>query len=239
MNNCRSPFLAVVLGAVALGAPSLSTAAELGFYVGGQYGKTSKDESVTAVRLNALTVALYEDLGFTPITRDSKLESDDTAWGFFGGYRLLQNLAFEAGYMSLSKDVRREYATGTFLNTGVNPPQLEAEAWSMSFGVTTTGFAISALGVLPLTYNWEVFARGGVLLASNTLSLYAINQDGFGGADQLTESSADFIAGVGAGYTLAEVYQIRAEFQRVFDAGAKEYGETDVDLISIGITVSF
>jgi hypothetical protein len=239
MNKRRSPFLAVVLGAVALGTPVIPSAAELGFYVGGQYGQISKDESVTAVRLNALMVGLYDDLGFTPVTRTNRLESDDATWGFFGGYRLFQNLAFEAGYMSLSKDVLREYATGTFLNTGVNPPVVENEAWSMSFGVRSTGFAISVLGVLPLTYNWEVFARGGVFLGSNTLSLYAINQDGFGGADQVTESSADFIAGVGAGYTLAEVYQIRAEFQRVFDAGAKEYGETDVDLLTIGITVSF
>jgi hypothetical protein len=194
---------------------------------------------VTAARLNALMSGLYGDLGFTPVTRTNRLESDDTTWGFFGGYRLFQNLAFEAGYMSLSKDVLREYATGTFLNTGVTPPALENEAWSMSFGVRSTGFAISVLGVLPLTYNWELFARGGVFLGSNTLSLYAINQDGFGGADQVTESSADFIAGIGAGYTLAEVYQIRAEFQRVFDAGAKEYGETDADLLTIGITVNF
>ena len=31
----------------------------------------------------------------------------------------------------------------------------------------------------------------------------------------------------------------RAEFQRVFDAGAEEFGETDADLITIGITVNF
>jgi hypothetical protein len=239
MNKRRSPFLAIALGAIALGAPALSSAAELGFYVGGQYGATSKDESVTANVLDASIAGLYGDLGFTPVTRTGRFESDDTTWGFFGGYRLFQNLAFEAGYMSLSKDVLREYATGTFVNTGVNPPRVEDEGWSMSFGVRTTGFAISALGVLPLTYNWELFARGGVLLGSNTLSLYALNQDGFGGADQVTESSADFLAGVGAGYTLAEVYQIRAEFQRVFDAGAEEFGETDADLITIGITVNF
>lgn len=239
MNHRRSSILALAAGTIALGAPAFSSAAELGFYVGGQYGQTSKDDSVAAGVLDGVIVSLYDDLGYTPATRDSRLETDDQTWGFFGGYRLFQHLAFEAGYLSLSKDVLREYSTGTFLNSGVNPPVNEPEAWSTSMGVRSTGFTLSALGVLPITYNWELFARGGIFLGSNTLSLYAINQDGFGGADQVTESSADFLAGVGVGYTLAEVYQLRAEFQRIFDAGAKEYGETDVDLISIGVTVSF
>jgi hypothetical protein len=231
MNNSHRPFLAALLGVLALGTPFYSTAAELGFYVGGQYGKTGKDENSSA--LEALTLELYDGLDHVPVVRSTQFESDDATWGFFGGYRLLQNLAFEAGYLSLSDDVLRDYSTGIFLGNG------STETWSTSMGVRSKGFAISALGVLPITYNWELFARGGVYLGSNTLSRYAMNQEGIGGADQLTESSADFLAGVGAAFTLAEVYQLRAEYQRVFDAGAEEYGETDIDLITIGITVMF
>jgi hypothetical protein len=203
----------------------------LGFYVGGQYGKTDKDDS--DVVLDQLTLGLYGDLHYAPAVRTNHLDSDDMTWGFFGGYRLLEHLAFEGGYLSTSKDVLRETSSGTFLDN--NTP----ESWTTSFGVSSTGFAISALGVLPITYNWEVFGRGGIYLASNTLSFYAVNQDGVGGADQVTESSADFLGGIGAAYTLAEVYQIRAEYQRIFDAGSKEFGEADVDLITIGITVRF
>ena len=231
MNHPHKPFLAALLGAVAFGTPHHSTAAELGFYVGGQYGKTGKDEDSSA--LDALTLGLYENIDFVPTVRSTQFESEDGTWGFFGGYRLLQNLAFEAGYLSLSDDVLRDYSTGIF--TGNN----SVETWSTSMGVRSKGFALSVLGVLPITYNWELFARGGVYLGSNTLSLYAINQEGIGGADQITESSADFLAGVGAAFTLAEVYQLRAEYQRVFAAGAEEYGETDIDLITIGITVMF
>jgi hypothetical protein len=231
MNSTRTALLTL---AVALACPALAAAAEPGFYIGGQYGKNSKDSSVAA--LDSLTLALYDDLDYTPSVRSNRSDSDDTVWGFFGGYRLLQNLAFEAGYMSLSKDVLRESSSGLF-NDVTNGPQ--PESWTTSMGVRTKGFAISALGVLPITYNWEIYARGGVLFGSNTLSLYAVNQDGFGGAEQLTESSTDFLAGVGASYMLAEVYQLRAEFQRIFAAGASEYGEADLDLMTIGITVKF
>jgi OmpA-like transmembrane domain len=231
MNNSHRPFLAALLGVLALGTPFYSTAAELGFYVGGQYGKTGKDENSSA--LDALTLELYENIDYAPAVRSPQFESDDATWGFFGGYRMLQNLAFEAGYLSLSDDVLRDYSTGIFIGNG------SVETWSTSMGVRSKGFALSVLGVLPITYNWELFARGGVYLGSNTLSLYAVNQEGVGGADQITESSADFLAGVGAAYTLAEVYQLRAEYQRVFDAGAEEYGESDIDLITIGITVMF
>jgi OmpA-like transmembrane domain len=109
----------------------------------------------------------------------------------------------------------------------------------MSVGTRTKGFALSALGVLPITYNWEVYARGGVLFGSNTESIFGVNQEGFPVAAQFSESSTDFLAGVGASYMLAEVYQLRAEFQRIFDAGAGAFGEADLDLMTVGITVKF
>lgn len=231
MNRNRTALLALA-GAAALASPTLASAAELGFYIGGIYGQNSGG----AALLDDLTLALYRDLDYTPDVRSGRTDENKTVWGFFGGYRLFQNLAFEGGYMNISKDVLRETSSGTFDDTTNGP---EPETWSTSIGVQSKGFAISALGVLPVTYNLELYARGGVLFGSNTLSLYAINQTGFGGADQVTESSTDFLAGVGVSYTLAEVYALRAEFQRIFDAGAKEYGEADVDLMTVGITVKF
>jgi hypothetical protein len=39
--------------------------------------------------------------------------------------------------------------------------------------------------------------------------------------------------------SLAEVYTLRAEFTRIFDAGSDVFGEADADLVSIGLTVAF
>lgn len=228
----RMPY--VLLAAALASAPAGSaSAAELGFYVGGQYGQSSKDDTGA---LDALTGAVYDELRFVPDVRAGRVDRDDTTWGFLGGYRLLENLAFEGGYMSLSKDVLRESSSGTYFDPDAGPT---AESWTMSVGTRTKGFALSALGVLPITYNWEVYARGGVLFGSNTESIFGVNQNGYPIGAQLSESSTDFLAGVGASYTLAEVYQLRAEFQRIFDAGASEFGEADLDLMTIGVTVKF
>lgn len=233
MNSIRTARLAFA-SAAALACPAVASAAELGFYVGGQYGQSSRDDVRTS--LDALTTDVYRAISFVPDTRSGAVDSDDTVWGFFGGYRLFENLAFEAGYMTVSKDVLRERSSGTYFDPEDGPVP---ENWTMSVGVQTKGFALSALGVLPITYNLELYARGGVLFGSNTESIYGTNQDGFPIGTQFSESSTDFLAGIGAGYTLAEVYQLRAEFQRIFDAGASEFGEADVDLLTVGITVKF
>ena len=230
MNTTPRTFSAVLLG-VALAAPLYAHAAEPGFYVGGQYGIGNRDESPDA--LSAVTLGLYDELDYVPFVRNSQFDSDDTAWGFLAGYQLLPYLAFEGGYLSVGKDVLREQSSGVFLGDG------STEAWSTSMGVRSTGFALSVVWILPLTYSWELFARGGVYLASNTLSFYFANQAGFGDAGEVSESSADMLAGVGAAWTLAEVYQLRAEYTRILDAGAEEYGESDIDLMTIGITVRF
>jgi hypothetical protein len=234
MNKTQKLPLVVLAGAIASAAPGFASAAELGFYVGGQYGQSSRDDVRTS--LDALTMEIYNAISFAPDARSGRVDSDETTWGFIGGYRLLENLAFEGGYMSVSKDVLRESSTGLYADPENGPVP---ESWTMSVGVRTKGFALSALGVLPITYNWELYARGGVLFGSNTESIFGTNQNGFPIGTQFSESSTDFLAGVGASYTLAEVYQLRAEFQRIFDAGASEFGEADMDLATIGVIVKF
>jgi OmpA-like transmembrane domain len=234
MNTTSRTFFAVLLG-VTVAAPMYANAAEPGFYVGGQYGIANKDESPDA--LNSQVLSFYSNISYVPAVRSNEFETNDATWGFLAGYQLLPNLAFEGGYLSLGKDVLRETSSGEWV--GDNRPEVSPESWTVSFGVRSTGFALSALGILPVTYNWELFARGGVFLATNTRSEYYFNQGGLGDAGDISESSADMLAGAGAAWTLAEVYQLRAEYTRIFDAGAEEFGETDVDLMTIGITVRF
>jgi hypothetical protein len=94
------------------------------------------------------------------------------------------------------------------------------------------------LGILPLSYRWEVYGRAGVLFASNELTLFLT--DGVGNfKDTLNGSSTDLLAGAGAGFTFAEIYTLRAEYQRVFDAGDDTVGEGDQDLATVGVTVRF
>lgn len=209
-------------------------AAELGFYVGFLYGDGSKEFDIE--QFDALASDIYQNfLEFTPDQRSFSTENDGESYGFLAGFRLTQHFAFEGGYLYLGEQSYREAASGFFFPGDEDPI---AEDWSLSLGTRTTGFTVSALAILPISYAWEVYARAGVLIGSNTLSLFASNGELLI-PDSFNESSTDLLAGAGISMSLAEVYAIRAEFQRIFDAGDELFGEADVDLISIGVTVSF
>ena len=233
MRVVKAHLLAAVAGIAALTAIPAS-AAELGFYVGFMYGDSEKE--FDRENFSLLGLGLYDGvLGFSPEQRSFSTSSDGESYGFFAGYRLNQYLAFEGGYSYIGKQSYRETASGFFFPAEGEP---QAETWALSLSSRTSGFELSALGILPISYSWEVYARAGVLIASNTLSVYASNGNLLF-ADQFNESSSDWLAGMGISWSLAEVYAIRAEFKRIFGAGKDVFGEADLDLVSIGVTVSF
>jgi len=209
-------------------------AAELGFYVGFLYGDASRDYD--REKYSSLALDVYNNiLDFSADERSFTTDSKGTSYGFLAGYRLTQHIAFEGGYLTLGKENYRERASGFFF-PGEGEPI--AENWDLSLTNRTSGFAISALGILPISYAWEVYARAGVFFGSNALSVFADNGE-FRFNSKFTESSTDWLAGAGISVSLAEVYAIRAEFQRIFAAGAKVFGEQDEDVVSIGLTVAF
>jgi hypothetical protein len=231
MRTVRASVLCV-LAAIATLSASTARAAEPGFYVGFLYGDASKEYNTEV--FNQWAVDVYDFLDFVPAQRSFTTSSDSEAYGFLAGYRLTQHIAFEGGYVYLGKQQYRENSSGIWV--APNPPQ--AEDWGVSLTSKTSGFALSALGILPISYAWEVYGRAGVLIGSNTLNINANNGTSVL-PEELNESSTDWLVGAGISLSLAEVYGLRAEFQRIFDAGAEDYGEADVDLISIGLTVAF
>lgn len=218
--------LAVVAGS--LGLCAVASASEPGFYVGGFYGDSSKEFDIQPF-VDITDFVYGELLDFVPDERHYSTKSEGGSYGFLAGYRLTQYIAFEGGYMYLGKESYRENALGT---SGAND-----ESWYISLTRKTSGFAISALAVLPISYSWEVYARGGVMFASNAMSLYVNGP--FEDGTEFTDSSTDYLAGAGVSMSLAEVYALRAEFTRIFAAGSDDFGEADVDMISIGVTVAF
>lgn len=227
-------FRAFALIAAALAAAPAS-AAELGFYVGFLYG--DRDKELGLDTYGAIAASIYDDLEFSPELRSFSSEDDGKSYGFLAGYRLTQHLAFEGGYMYVGKQSYRESASGFFFPDDDEP---QAEDWSLSLSSRSSGFTLSALGILPISYSWEVYARAGVFIGSNTLNIWA-NSPAVPGpiATRFNESSTDWLAGAGIAMSLAEVYVLRAEFTRIFDAGAELFGEADADVVSIGVTVSF
>jgi OmpA-like transmembrane domain len=212
------------------GVAGTAGAAEFGIYAGIHYaqGKRNADEADFA----AATRILYESNGFTPLDSNTSFDNEDSGYGFVVGYRLLENLAIEGGYVDLGDVSHRDQSSGLF--EGTSP-----ETWGLNIDSQTSGIALSALGILPLGYRAELYARGGILLASNRADVF-ITDGNTSGNLRVTNSGVDMIAGVGASLTFAEIYGVRLEFQRVFDAGDDEtLGEADADLLTLGVTVSF
>jgi len=202
---------------------------QLGFYVGGNYGQSEKDSEKQPFDQFALDI--YDFFEYTSTGSSSSLDTKDTGFGFVAGYRLLPNLAFEGGYLDLGTVAFRSTSTGAFAE---GPSDL-----TVNVDVETSGISLSALGVLPISYRTEIYARAGILFSTTDFNTFVT--DGVGSVrDSFSESSTDYIVGVGAGFAFAEVYTARLEYDRVFDAGAEDAGgEADVDFISLGFTVAF
>lgn len=207
---------------------SSAHAAQTGFYLGGQYGQGSKKSSIR--NFDVYAQRNYDRFGFTVDSGTSSLDDSVSGYGFIGGYRFTPHLGVEGSYLNLGSLKYRSRVNGNI--SGV-PSEGAFNADS-----ETAGIAVSALGVWPLSYRWEVYGRAGVLFATNTVSLFYADVQG-PVRGEFSENSIDALAGIGTSLTFLEIYDLRLEYQRVFDAGDEATGEGDVGMVSVGITVMF
>lgn len=213
-----------------------ATAAERGFYMGGQVGQAAKEVSRDFFELFNDDIQAFSS--FTPIEDHTSLEDTDTAFAIVAGYRLTPYLAFEGGYTTYGQVTYKSRASGNF--------PLEGGTLNTNIEIETSGFSLAAVGALQLTRDWELFARGGVLFATNKIRL-VVNATGqqfipvpgdfdVSGNDDSTET----FAAIGIGRQFFEIYQLRLEYQRVFDAGTEATGgHGDLDAALLGLNVTF
>jgi hypothetical protein len=223
--------VAIIAFIVLAGGAGAAQAAQLGIYAGVSYAMVEKDSTRSEFEAEAL--AIYNAFGFTPQTTTGSFDSKDSSYGFVVGWRLTEHIALEGGYMDLGDVTYRDRSTG--LSEGFPDP----ENWAQNVESSTSGIALSALGIWPLTYRWEVYARGGLLISNNTESVFIT--DGIGSESlRGSKSGADLLAGVGVSFSVVEIYNIRLEYGRVFDAGEDDtLDEADVDMATLNISVSF
>lgn len=205
----------------------IAAAAEPGFYVGANYAQV--DNSVKRDGYDELTAFVYDGFGFTPASGSATFDAKDSGYGFFGGYRFFTYLAVEGGYVDLGTVEHRDQSVGDYLG--------ETQAWNQNVATKINGLTISALGILPLTYRFEVYARGGAIFANNEDTLFITNGIGSRKANG-SKSSVNLLAGVGASFAFLEIYNARLEYQRAFDMGS-DLGKGDIDMLSVGVTVTF
>jgi OOP family OmpA-OmpF porin len=183
-HSRRAAVLLGAFSAVACVATASAQEDESGPYVGGGYGQF--DTTVEDIE------------GLTDAVRD--LDSDDSAWKLFFGWRFNKFLSLEADYIDLGNPNGNFDASGT----------------SGDYDLELAGFAGYAIGTLPL----------GIFELSGKIGYYfhdlEINVDleniGPGNGDVIgsDDSGEAFVYGVGAGITLFERLNGKLEYE-VFD----------------------
>jgi OOP family OmpA-OmpF porin len=151
-----------------------------------------------------------DDLAGGGVSCDDK----DTAWRLFGGYRITPNLAVELGYTDLGE----VSASGAGESASVEARALEA----------------TGLGMLPLSPAMSLYAKAGVYRGE----VDGRFSSGLGGGSA-EETNTDFTFGFGAQFDLARNVALRGEWQRYRNMGGDEIGESDVDLLSVGVLFKF
>jgi opacity protein-like surface antigen len=214
-----------------------AAAAERGLYVGGYAGQSSKDAPRDFYELFNDDIQFFSF--FTPTQESTSFDDSDTAFGLIIGYRLTPHLAFEGGYTKLGQVTYTSRSSGNF--------PMEAGELDVNIESETTGFIFAAVGVLPLSRDWELFARAGVLFADTKIQI-GVNARGnqfvppLGNrlAGSESQGTTNACAGVGLSRRFLETYSLRLEYQRVFEVGDENSGgKGDLDAALLGVIVTF
>lgn len=214
-----------------------ATANEPGFYVGGYFTQNSKEVSRTEYQL--LNAALQEFFFFDPEQEQLSFDDSDTGFALIAGYGFTQYFAIEGGFARLGQVTHKSRASGNFpLEAGTMNTTLESE---------TTGFLASVVGMWPLTRNWELVGRVGLLVADNNFKFSVrstgnefIPPGGNSASEAFSKTSTDTYASVGVSRRLFEIYDLRLEYQRVFASGFEiTGGKADLDSVMLGLLVTF
>ncbi|MDX2437683.1 MAG: outer membrane beta-barrel protein [Acidobacteriota bacterium] len=185
--------LAIVLVLAATAAPA--TATDKGFYIGGSIGGSSLD-------INDFDT----DLG------DLSFSDGDTTYKIFAGYRILDFLAVEAGYVD-------------FGNPSDTVGTVEDDPIKVDIGLT--GWDAFALGILPIG-PVDVFAKIGLI--SWDADILATLGDL---VDADSDSGTDVAYGLGVALRLGS-FAVRIEGE-LFDVD----GADDLYMLSAGATFTF
>jgi OmpA-OmpF porin, OOP family len=149
-------------------------------------------------------------------------DDEGTAWSVTVGYRINRYLAVEAGYVNL----------GTLSDTRTIdfPPGFGIPSLSFHRELETAGPSLTVFGTLPLSANWQLYGRAGMLFADTDLTTTL-------SGNSLTNSfdSDATTLGAGAQYDWGGHWSARLEYQRTLDVGGDDVAsDADVDSISLG-----
>jgi len=159
-----------------------------------------------------------KDIDTTGLANPSK---DDTGNGIKlgGGYAFNRYFAVEGAYVDLGKAT----ASGTFGGSNA----------SVTF--KSSGLVVAVVGMVPLSQQFSLLGRFGLINATVKVDASLGNASG---SDKTTDVKTTF--GVGVTYSFTPKFAVRGDFDRYSKLGNKDtIGESDVDMLSIGVVYKF
>jgi len=153
-----------------------------------------------------------------PVSCDQK----DTSWRLFGGYQFNRYIAVEAGYADLGESK----ASGVLSGVNVNATA-EVTAWD-----------VAAVGSFPIIDNLFAYGRAGIYYAETEVRATG-TLGSFSATSGDKDTNTGLVLGVGLKYEFLRNFAVRAEYQRYFEVGGGDVGESDVDVLSLGLLYRF
>ena len=195
-----------------------------GFYFGFDLGQSSYD--VDMREFEAGLIDLLDEAGFEVLDASTEESESAFTWGIIAGYQIGSYFAAEAGYLDLGG---AEYKARGTVTDGLGVADVEYAAT-----MDSTGFAVSALGMLPIGGSgWDVYGRVGVYFGSNDVKETLTIDDSVDTGEDDT-SSTSFLWGAGVSYTRGQ-WTSRIEYQQFQGVGEDgDFDGIDVDRIVFG-----
>ena len=235
---------------VAFATPAM--AERTGFYVGGDVGQSNWNLSNEDA--NNLSQALADQVTFANpnlvVTSTSDKFSDtSTTYSFFVGYQIWRWLAVEAGWMDLGSTDVETNATYTYtVVPPIFPPPPTGGSYRARSQFESTGWALSALPMLPIGEAWNLYGRLGYYMGDNNLTGSFQGQDTRAGVAvgspyvaklNESDSSGVFLWGLGASYTFDERVSLRLEYDNIADVAEVGNNKSDVERFTVGLVYRF
>lgn len=173
--NVKLAAVLATLAVAAVAPAAYSQDESRGFYLGGGVGQFN---------------AQIDDVDQVDETIDD-WDEDDTAYKFFGGYRLNNFLAIELDYINLGEP------------SGAVVPGRNVDA-------SIDGFAPYVVGTIPLGNWFEVYGRLGYYFYDASLGV----EDELDNRVEFDEESEDLVYGAGVGARIGERLNVRLEYER-------------------------
>jgi OOP family OmpA-OmpF porin len=153
------------------------------------------------------------------------VDDTDTSWKLQLGYKVNEYFAIEGGYVDLGK-VSGSPLLDTDLGTFPANVSFGADAWNLD-----------AVGIIPLSDAFSLFGKVGVAVSSADASISVPAVPGASGS--ISENKTGLNYGVGVNWDVSSDWALRAEYEIFNKIGGGDLGESDINVLSVGVAFKF